>query len=116
MSRLFGFRKNKDVPKRKDIPYYLNKEDIWKVEIDVEQTEGDLYWCVSEMIRDSLFYKYADGDHGHYFEEVFIKIMENPEWDGIEGNRSQYSEQELEMIDKWHAKIKELHGDSDGSI
>ena len=67
----------------------------------------DIYWEVSELIGDNLFYKFGDGDHGHSFDAVLHKIVENPECDTIEGDRTQYSVQELRIIDKLKAKAKE---------
>ena len=70
--------------------------------------EDDVYWNVSEMIGDNLFYKFSDGDHGHCFEDVLRKILDNQGIKDIEGDRTQYSEQELRIIDKLHVKLGKI--------
>lgn len=94
-------------PDRKDIPYYSSFEQCWKVNTEAGEQLGDVYWCVSEFIRDNLVYKFSDGDHGHSFDGVLQKILENPKIKNIEGDRNQYSAQELEMIDKLKDKLNE---------
>ena len=69
--------------------------------------KDDIYWHVSELIGDNLFYKFSDGDHGHSFDDVLYKIMEYPETENIEGDRTQYSVQELRIIDKLKSEQKE---------
>lgn len=80
--------------------YYSEEDDCWKVERDGQLIEGDISWCVSELIRDNLMYKLGDGDHTHSFDGVLQAIIESPETSDMEGDRNQYSEQELRMIDK----------------
>lgn len=93
-------------PERKDIPYYSDFEKCWKVTTEYGEEKGDLCWCVSEFIKDNLLYQYSDGDHGHGFEDVLKKILENPDCEDIEGDRGQYSAQELAMMDKLRAKLQ----------
>lgn len=87
--------------------FYLDSEERWKVNIDGITEEGDLYWCVSEYIRDNLFYKLGDGDHSHHFEGVLEKIVNCYQIDNIEGDRKQYSNQELRIIDKLKSRLRE---------
>lgn len=69
-----------------------------------ENTSVD--WEVSESINDGLFYKFSDGDHAHGFSEVLEKILKNPQVPDIEGEATQYSRQELRIIQKLHEKLK----------
>ena len=87
-------------------PYYDEDAGQWKVDIDGRIEEGDIYWCVSEYIKDNLFYRLGDGDHVHFFDGVLEKIIEYPSIENIEGDRTQYSEQELRVIDKLKEKIR----------
>ncbi|MCM1026011.1 MAG: metallophosphoesterase [Roseburia sp.] len=77
---------------------------------DCEDADGDLLYRVSELIQDGLFYKFSDGDHAHGFEGVLEKILENPHASEIEGEKDQYSPQELRMIQKLHEKLTETTG------
>lgn len=95
------------IDSQKKIPYYSEHKKCWEVKIDNDITEGDIYWCVSEYIQDCLFYKFADGDHAHGFDGVLEKIINNPGIKDIEGDRTQYSKQELRIIDKLKQKISE---------
>ena len=88
-------------------PFYSDSDKCWKVNIDGITTEGDLYWCLSEYIQDSLFYKLGDGDHSHSFDGVLEKIVACYQIDNIEGDREQYSEQELRIIDKLKSMLRE---------
>lgn len=86
-------------------PYYDKDLGHWRVNVDGQIEEGDVLWCVCEYIRDSLFYKLGDGDHVHSFEGVLEKIIECSLVENIEGDRTQYSDQELRIIDKLKEKL-----------
>lgn len=88
-------------------PFYSDSDNCWKVNIDGVTEEGDLCWCLSEYIHDNLFYKLGDGDHSHSFEGVLEKIVACYQTDNIEGDRQQYSEQELRIIDKLKCMLRE---------
>lgn len=107
--------------------YYSDTEDNSKVknflsnmsvftrwysyETGINDRSGSVYWCVSEFINNCLVYKFADGDHGHCFDDVLCKIIDNKEYDDIEGDRNQYSNQELVIIDTLKARLKEVLSD-----
>ncbi len=58
-------------------------------------------WEVCETAGATLFYQFADSEHGHCIEDVLNKIKEDPFTDGIEGNPAQYSLQERNLIGMW---------------
>ena len=60
---------------RENIPHYSEKDNCWKVKTKYGNESGSIYWCVSEFINNCLVYKFADGDHGHCFDDVLCKII-----------------------------------------
>lgn len=96
---------------RENIPHYSEKDNCWKVRTRYGNESASVYWCVSEFINNCLVYKFADGDHGRCFDDVLCKIIDNKEYDDIEGDRNQYSNQELVIIDTLKARLKEVLSD-----
>ena len=92
-------------------PFYDDRKGGYRVICpDGRVEEGPLAWCVAEATRTGLHYRFSDGDHGHSFEEALAKVVDSPGVPGIEGDRGQYSPQELRMIDALHEL---LHGAAD---
>lgn len=88
-------------------PFYSYSDKCWKVNIDGVIVEGDINLCLCEYIHDNLFYKLGDGDHSHSFDGVLEKIVACYQIDNIEGEREQYSEQELRIINKLKGMLRE---------
>ena len=61
----------------------------------------DTLWEVCEKAGAALFYRFSDGDHGYCFEDVLHKIKLNPFTPGIEGELTQYSLQERNLMGLW---------------
>ena len=89
------------------IPHYDKRSRQWSVNIDDRTETGSVDYVVSEYIRDGVIYDFGDGDHVHSFEEVLMKAIEDPESFSIEGFEDQYSQQELNIINKLVQKLRE---------
>jgi len=101
---------------RKDVPYYDRKENIWKCEFpdrDIKEESGSLEYVISEFIWYGLGYHYyINGklDHEHTFRDVLCQVLNNYNTFSLVGYESEYSEQEIQMINKLIEKLKLVQG------
>ena len=96
-----------NIPKKTSSFY---RESVYKVKMpDGRVEEGSIDYVASEFVGvgGGLFYKFSDGDHGHCFDEVLYKVLRTPK-DGIWGEESQYSVQELVYLKALYDKLSEV--------
>ena len=104
--------------KHTNIPFYDKRDDIYRVFFEDRFDEfGDLGYVVGEYIRDGLIYHYrlkgnlmGDEfvDHEHSFAAILEVITDcHGRGFSIKGYEDEYSSQELNIIRKYIAKLKE---------
>lgn len=87
--------------------------------------DRDIYWEMSEFIRDNLFYTYhvykdklisddlsddTDYSHEHTFEAILIAYVLEPEAIYLtDEDKKWYSEQELRILDKLQKSLTEVY-------
>ena len=105
------FRKKKYT----NIPFYDRKCDLWRIFFEDRFDEfGSVDYIVGEYLRDGVIYHYhnhrdnIDRDHEHSFEGILWVILEfRGKGISFEGFESDYSEQELNIINKLIKKLNE---------
>ena len=97
---------------RKDIPYYDERQDVWKCEFpdrDITEETGSLEYIISEFAWCGLIYHYylnGELDHAHTFEGVLYMVLNEYNNFSLKGYEEEYSEQQIAMINKLIEKLK----------